>query len=133
MVDQHSIDLLRHIPIIRPQPGFDMGALYMQLGSSQGSCQGGVGITIDYHRIRLLRSQSFFHLFEHLSGLKAVAARAYAQVVFRAWYAHILEEHPIHLIVIMLAGMNYYMIYSPLLQLLIHRREFYEIGTSPHY
>ena len=115
MVHQHPVDLFGHIPVKRPEASLDMSAFDMHLCRRQRSGQGGVGVTEYYYRIGQFFDKSLLHLFKHLTGLKAVAARAYAQVVIGAWYAHVLEEHSIHLIVIMLAGMNYDVIYSPLL------------------
>ena len=107
MVNQHPIDLFGHPLIKGPQPGLDMGALDVQLCRRQSAGQGGVGVPEYYDRIRLLLLQDLFYLFEHLASLKSMAARAYAQVIVRRCYAHLIEEYSVHLIVVVLAGMDY--------------------------
>jgi len=106
MVGHDTVDLLRHGPVKTPQARFHMAYFDVQLGSRQGSCKHGVGITLHQHHIRCVLHEDLLYASKHLTGLCTVQAGAHVQVVFCRRKFKLLKEYPVHLVAIMLAGME---------------------------
>ena len=51
--------------------------------------------------------KNLFYGPKHLARLRTVRPGPYSQITMRLWYAQLLEEHRRHVLVIMLAGVNY--------------------------
>ncbi len=106
VVGQHPVVLLRHPAVERAQPGFEVRHRQVQLHRAQGAGDGGVGVAVDEHPVRPVPLEHRLEAREHRAGLRAVSARTDGEVLVRLRDAEPGEEHPGHVLVVVLAGVH---------------------------
>lgn len=106
VVDQGAIDLLRHRPVVRAQPGLYMADSDVSLVRRECDPERGVGITLDEDGIDLLGGQDRHHPVHDPGQLARRMSRPDVQVVIRLGQLQLVEERTIELEAVVLAGMD---------------------------
>eukprot|EP01139_Manchomonas_bermudensis_P016244 Amastigsp_a512291_7.p2 type:complete len:130 gc:universal Amastigsp_a512291_7:429-40(-) len=83
---------------------------YMQLDGRKSTCQGGIGIAVNQHCVRLLFQQNTFDFTEHAACHGPVRTTMNIQVVSRPGHAQFSKENIRHVGIEMLARMNDHLI-----------------------
>ncbi len=73
-IRQHTVDLLRHVPVEAAQAGLNVGQAEAKLGGDQRPCQGGVSVPVDEHGVGHSRGCEGLQGQHDSSGLLGVAA-----------------------------------------------------------
>ena len=128
-VRHQAVDLLRHAHVAAAQAGLHVRHRNVQLLGDDGASQGRIDIAHHQHRIRLLRLAQLLEGQHDLGRLLRVAAAARAHEDIRLRNAQLLEEHLVHLPVVMLAGMDDLEAQAAMrLQGAHDRRDLHEVG-----
>src|SRR5260370_20238885 len=105
-VGNDAIDLLRHGTVKGPKPSLDMADGYQQLGTNQGSRDGGIHVTIDEDHVWFVFEYNRFKTPHDLGCLLRVTTRSHSEVGIRFRNFQLSKEYVRHIPVVMLASMN---------------------------
>ena len=106
VVRDHPVDLLGHRPVEAPEAGLDVANPDVELCGSESPGHDSIGVALDEDDIRLLLDENLLDAGQDLSGLLGMSSGPDVEVVLRLRKFEILEERPIHLVGIMLSGVE---------------------------
>lgn len=119
-------------PQIGAQSRLHMAHLDVQLGGRQGPGHHRVGVSLHQDGIGPLGHEHLFHAGHYPPGLLAVMPRAHIQVVLGLREFQLLEEDPVHLVGVVLAGVDHAVVQAAALAFPDHRSHFDDLrpGTE---
>ena len=106
VVRDHPVDLLGHRPVEAPEAGLDVADPDVELRGRESPGHDGVGVALDEDDLGLFFHQDILDASEDLSGLPGLGPGADVEVVLRLGQFEILEERPVHLVGVVLPGVE---------------------------
>jgi hypothetical protein len=106
VVRDHPVDLLGHRPVEAPEAGLDVADPDVELRGRESPGHDGVGVALDEDDIRGLLHENVLDAGHDLRGLAGLGPGADIEVVLRFGQFEFLEERPVHLVRIVLPGVE---------------------------
>jgi hypothetical protein len=126
-VGEDAVDLLRHAPVARAQPGLQVGDGDLQLGRDQRAGDRGVHVADHHHRVAPAPGQPGLEPEHHGRGLLGVGAGPDAEVDVRGGDPEVGEEPVGHALVVVLAGVDQAGLQPDRVQGAQHRGDLHEV------
>ena len=82
-VADEPVDLLRHRPVERAEPGFDVGARDVQLGRREAASERAVHVAVQHHQARAIRGELLLETHHRRRGLLGMRPRPDPEVHIR--------------------------------------------------
>ena len=99
MICQHSVDFLRHLTVVRAQPGLDVADSNSEFGRGECASQRRVCIAINNDAGRFLGHKHGFQRTQHGACHLAVRATLDSKVIFRLGDLQLIEKHARHVVI----------------------------------
>ena len=106
VIDDDAVQLLGHVAIEGARAGFEVHDRDAELGRAQRPGQGGVGVALHQHRIGTPLGDHRLEPGQHPRRLLAVRGRADRQRVVGAAQPQLVEELRVHLVRVVLSGVD---------------------------
>ena len=106
MVGEHTVSLLRHLPVAGAHAGFDVRERLARAARRERSRKRRVGVAVDDHEVRGGLPQDGLEGVHDASNLLALGARADAELPVGAGQVELPEEHRGQLVVVVLAAVH---------------------------
>ena len=106
VVRDYPVDLLGHRPVETPEAGLDVADPDVELRGRKGPGHDGVGVALDENDVGGLLNQNILDPGQDLSGLPGLGSGADVEVVLRLGQFEFLEERPVHLVGVVLPGVE---------------------------
>lgn len=106
VVRHHPVDLLGHPAIERAKPGLHVGHRDVQFRCGQRPGEHGVGISLHQHGAWMPLLEDSLHSRQDLPGLLAVRTGPDVDIDLRRGELKLLEEDPVHLVGVVLPGVE---------------------------
>jgi len=107
MICNDPVDLFRHTTVKTPQPGLDMADRDVEFGSRERAGKDRVSIALDKDDVRGLFQPDRFNTGHDFAGLFRVAAGPDIEIMTGLGEFEVPEKDPVHLVGIVLAGVQY--------------------------
>jgi hypothetical protein len=106
VVRDYPVDLLGHRPVEAPEAGLDVADPDVELCGRESPGHDGVGVALDEDDVGGLLHQDILDAGQDLSGLPGLGSGSDVEVVLRLGQFEFLEERPVHVIRIVLPGVQ---------------------------
>ena len=106
MVRDNPVDLLWHGSVKTPETCLDMADPDVEFGGCKSPGHDGVGVALDEDDVGRLLHQDILDPGQDPGGLAGLGSGADIEVVLRLGEIQVLEERPVHLVGVVLAGVK---------------------------
>jgi len=106
MVRDHPVDLLGHRPVEAPEAGLDMTDPDVKLRGCKSPGHDSVGVALNENNTRGLLHQNILDTGHDLCGLAGLGPGTDVEVILRLGQFKILKKRPIHIIRVVLPGVE---------------------------
>ena len=105
-IGEDAVDLLRHLAVETPQPGFDVGDGNLHLHGGERAGDGRRDVADDDHQVGLFLLQDRLEGEQDLRHRRGDGARADFEIQVGLGDVQLVEEELRHFFVVMLAGVD---------------------------
>ena len=106
VIRDHPVDLLGHRPVKAPEAGLDMADADVEFCGRKSPGHDGVGVALDEDDVGFLLHEDLLDAGQDLSGLPGMGSGTDIEVVLRLGQVKVLEERPVHVVGVVLPGVE---------------------------